>query len=281
MSGLARAKLIELDQSFEDEKPDGQQVEVQFNPESLKVTFANELVQPEGGDQAAGNAGRQFVGAGTTKLALQLWFDVTAMEKDAVDDVRRLTQKVVYFMTPQPSEADPTKLAPPGVRFQWGSFLFDGMVEGLEETLEFFSPDGKPLRASISLTCSQQKILQARFKGDGRVPDRRGQAPLKAARQGDSLQALAARAGKADWQAIAAANGVEDPLRLSAGQLLDLNASVGVRGGIGGGLSGSVGGSLGSGAAGGVGVGGGASLRAGGGPNAGLGGSAGGSVSLG
>jgi hypothetical protein len=289
MSGLAKAKLIELDQSFENEKPDGQQVEVQFNPESLKVTFANELVQPDGGDQAAGNAGRQFVGAGTTKLALQLWFDVTPMEKDPIDDVRRLTQKVIYFMTPQPLDADPTKMAPPGVRFQWGSFLFDGMVEGLEETLEYFSPDGKPLRASISLSCSQQKILQARFKGDGRVPERRGQAPLKAARQGDSLQSLAARAGKTDWQAIAAANGLEDPLRIAAGQLLNLNTPVDVRGRVDfGGVSGSVNGgvglsgaSVGTGAAGGIGVGGGASLRTGSGPNAALGGSVGGSVSLG
>src|SRR6188474_1870041 len=133
MTELAKAQLIELDADFKNEKPSGQKVSVQFNPETLKVTFANQIVQPQGGDQAAGNAGRQFVGAGTTKLALQLWFDVTAMEKDAVDDVRRLTQKVVFFMTPQKADADPKKLAPPGIRFQWGSFLFDGMVEGLEE----------------------------------------------------------------------------------------------------------------------------------------------------
>lgn len=219
-----RAKLIELDQQFTTEKKGGHQVEVQFNPESLKVTFANQLVQPPGGDQAAGNAGRQFVGAGTTKLALQLWFDVTAMVTDPVDDVRRLTQKVIYFMTPQKSDADPKKLAPPGVRFHWGTFLFDGMVEGLEESLEFFSPEGKPLRASMSLTLSQQKILQAEFKGDGRVPLVPGQKPLQGARQGESLQTMAGRKGKEDWQSIAQANGVEDPLRMRPGQLVDLDA---------------------------------------------------------
>ena len=229
---LAKATLTELDQTFESEKPGGQTVEVQFNPESLKVTFANAIVQPQGGDQAAGNSGRQFVGAGTTKLALQLWFDVTAMEKDPVDDVRRVTQKVVYFMTPQKSDADPKKLSPPGVQFQWGSFLFKGMVEALEETLEYFSPDGKPLRASINLTLSQQKILEAEFKGDGKVPARPGQAPLKAAKQGDSLQTMAGKNGKDDWQSIAAGNGIEDPMRMSAGALVDLNARAGV--GIGG-----------------------------------------------
>jgi contractile injection system tube protein len=226
MAGLAKAKLIELDQSFQKEKTGGQQVEVQFNPESLKVTFANQLVQPQGGDQSAGNAGRQFVGAGTTKLALQLWFDVTAMEANAVDDVRRLTQKVVFFMTPQKSEDDPNKLVPPGIRFQWGSFLFDGMVEGLEETLEFFSPDGKPLRASVNLTLSQQKILEAKFEGDGKVPNRPGQTPLNRAKEQDSLQTMAAQNGKKDWQAVARANNIEDALRLEPGRLVNLNAAV-------------------------------------------------------
>ena len=137
---LAKARLIELTEDFSQEKSGGKAVNVQFNPESMKVSFANQIVQPQGGDQAAGNAGRQFVGAGTTKLAMTLWFDVTAMTEAPLDDVRRLTADVVHFITPKPSTADASKLAPPGLRFSWGSFLFDGMVESLEETLEFFSP---------------------------------------------------------------------------------------------------------------------------------------------
>jgi hypothetical protein len=285
---LAKAQLIELDQSFEKEKDGGRKVAVQFNPESLKVTFANQIVQPQGGDQAAGNSGRQFVGAGTTKLALQLWFDVTAMEKDAVDDVRRLTQDVVYFMTPQKSDQDPAKLAPPGIRFQWGSFLFDGMVEALEETLEFFSPEGKPLRASIALTLSQQKILVSKFEGDGKVPNRPGQTPLKSAKQGDSLQGMAGKDGKQDWQGIAAANGIEDPLRMSPGQLVNLEAGVGVSAGVGGGASFGASAGVSFGASAGVSAGASASASLGAsagvsvsGPNAGLGGSAGGTISFG
>jgi hypothetical protein len=252
MGELAKAFLIELNQDFKDEKPGGQKVEVQFNPETLKLTYANQLEQPKGGDQASGNGGRQFVGAGTTKLALQLWFDVTAMQKGPVDDVRRLTQKVVYFMTPQKSEADPKKLAPPGLRFSWGSFLFDGMVEGMEESIEFFSPEGKPLRANVSFTLSQQKILETKFEGDGKVPQLPGHKPLSGAKAGDTLQGMAAKSGKSDWQSIAAANGIEDPLRLAPGQLVDLNVDVkaGVSGrafgaGVGGSFGAGVGGSFG------------------------------------
>jgi hypothetical protein len=221
MSGLALAKLIEI------EFGEGEQVaeksvrlDVQFNPESLRLTFANEIAQPEGGDQASGNAGRQYVGSGTTKLALSLWFDVTAMETNRVDDVRRLTQQVVYFITPKGEEG---RLLPPGVRFSWGTLVFDGVVEGLEETLDFFSPDGKPLRAQVALTISQQKILEATFSGSGALADLPGQRPLTAARAGQSLQAMAgAMPGAPAWQDIALANGIEDPLRLPPGTLVDL-----------------------------------------------------------
>ena len=234
MTELAKAQLIELDAKFKDPKPGGKKVSVQFNPETLKVTFANQLVQPSGGDQAAGNTGRQFVGAGTTKLGLTLWFDVTAMTDDPVDDVRRLTQQVIYFMTPSPDAKDDKKMVPPPTRFLWGSFLFDGIVEGLEESLEFFSPDGKPLRAQVTLTLGQQKILVSKFTGSGK-PSSPGQAPLSQAKAGDSLQGMAAKNGQPDWKSVAAANHIEDPLRLSPGQLIDLNASAGASVGFAGG----------------------------------------------
>ncbi len=237
MAGLTQAKLIEIEFGEGDqvtEKPKGRTLDVQFNPETLRLTYANQLVQPQGGDQSAGTAGRQYVGSGTTKLALTLWFDVTAMETGRMDDVRRLTNDVVHFITPVKAEGE-DKLTPPGLRFSWGSFLFDGIVEGLEETLDYFSPEGKPLRAQMSLTVSRQKILEAKFQGDGAVTGMPGQRPLSPARAGQSLQGMAAAStAAAPWQEIAAANGIEDPLRLPPGMLLDLRART--RGGTSSGL---------------------------------------------
>lgn len=244
---LAHARLIELEADFSAEKSGGKNIAVQFNPETLKLSFANQLVQPQGGDQAAGTSGRQFVGAGTTKLALTLWFDVTAMTEGALDDVRRLTTEVIFFMTPSPDSGDPKKMVPPATRFSWGNFLFDGIVESLEEQLEYFSPDGKPLRAQITLGLGQQKILVSSFSGDGRRAGP-GATPLAPARSGDSLQQMAGRGGSgvggsgvggsgvggsvgasAGWKGIATANGIEDPLRLAPGQLIDVRASASIR----------------------------------------------------
>jgi hypothetical protein len=192
----------------------------------MKVTYANQLKTPEGAGDQTGPAARQFVGAGTTKLNLQLWFDVSAPVPEGMSpetDVRKLTQKVAFFITPK---EDGDKLVPPAVRFIWGSFQFDGIMEGLEESLEFFSPEGRPLRANMTLNLSQQRITKFAFR-DARGPASApplGSRPLSQAPGNSSLQGLAAAAGKgADWQSIASANGIENPRLLQPGALIDLN----------------------------------------------------------
>ena len=237
LTKLAKAQLFQLDRNFEHVINRDKAVTVQFNPETLKVSFANQIQTPSGTGDQKGTPARQFVGAGTTKLAVQLWFDVTALAdgENTTDDVRKLTQKVAYFITPE-KEGD--KFVPPAVRFLWGSFQFDGLMDSLEESLEFFSNDGRPLRASMSLALSQQKIQAFKFEKTGfqkRPPPAAGSTapdpaaapgtkPLTAAPAGFSIQLLADIQSKgADWQAIAAANNIENPRLLAPGQLIDLD----------------------------------------------------------
>jgi hypothetical protein len=207
----------------------GDPIAVQFNPESLKVAYSNKSA---GGDQRGGSA-VQFVGSGTTKLSLDLWFDVTApapdrpeVDGDQVDDVRRLTQRVVTFIQPEPSDED-DKFIPPGLRFLWGTFLFEGIVDSINEELQFFSERGKPLRAKISLAMSKQEI-QFQFgeqgsPGLGSTPPEAA-TPAPPVREGDSVQQAAARDGRQDdWQDIARRNNVDNPRDLPAGTQLDLS----------------------------------------------------------
>ena len=228
---LEKAELRELDAEFKNEINTDKKCQVQFNPETLKVSFANQVATPSGAGDQKGTPARQFVGAGTTKLSLQLWFDVTAPmppEQEKEQDVRKLTAKVAYFITPKP-EGD--KFVPPAVRFIWGSFQFDGIMESMEESLEFFSSDGRPLRASVTINLTQQKITEFTFRataGPGAKPSP-GTRPLTPAPQGKSVQSMADSQGKGDnWQDIASANNIENPRLLQPGQLLDLNASASV-----------------------------------------------------
>lgn len=192
---------------------------VQFNPETLKLAFAN---QSAGGNQAGGGA-TQHVAQGSTKLDFDLWFDVTVPQPngDTVNDVRKLTKKVVDLMQPRENPRG----VPPGVRFLWGTFLFEGMMDSVNETLELFSEDGRPLRAGVSVSLSQQKIQfllpeqTPPAQGGGAAP---GTVPQQQARQGDSVQSMAAREGRPDaWQGIAAANGIENPRRLAPGTVVN------------------------------------------------------------
>lgn len=239
---LKKAELIELKSDFSGEQDDGKRVTVQFNPESLKLTFTNQLVTPEGAGSQQGTPGRLQVGAGTTKLAMQLWFDASRVDKNETPptDVRDLTKQVTFFITPKAEEGSTTSYIPPAVRFLWGTFHFDGMVDSLEETLDYWSHDGKPLRAAMTLSLSQQKIeafeLAARSKGKdqqiarlmgesagGAAGRPAGTTPMTQAAAGLSLQALADAAGQGDWQSIASANGIENPRLLEAGQLVNLH----------------------------------------------------------
>lgn len=260
-SSLVKAQFQELDSQFTGVLPGSSPVAVQFNPETLKVSFANQLVEPKTGGDKRGQPARQFVGAGTIKLQLQLWFDVTAppFSDQRLTDVQELTQAVAYFITPKVADSsggaagssstgggsgasgtqDQTQFQPPAVRFAWGTFQFDGMMDGLDQSLEFFSPDGKPLRANLSVSMSRQKITPffdpasatrapaGRSGTPGGKPP--GTSPLTSAFGGSNLPQIAAAAGLgASWQSIAAANGIENPRNLSAGALVNLNARASV-----------------------------------------------------
>lgn len=259
---LAKAMLQELDPDFQLTDSKEHWMTVQFNPETLKVTYTNHVVVPDGLADQTGPSSMQFVGSGVMKLSLQLWFDVTVPalgpsvgaslsagplqasvglggggDSDAtrVNDVRKLTQKVAYFITPVQSWRKTEDKKPvfiiPAVRFVWGSFQFDGFMETLEESIEFFSNEGIPLRASMAVGISQQKIEKFTFRGGNGVAlslgiGVPGTQPLLQASAGATLQGLVDKQGQGgNWQAVAAANGIENPRALNPGQLINVNVS--------------------------------------------------------
>src|SRR4029453_10531654 len=101
---LEKAELRQLDAKFPNEIEPDTWTKGQLHPETMKLTYANEVKTPEGAGDQTGPAARQFVGAGTTKLTLQLWFDVSAPVPEGLpkeNDVRKLTEKVAYYITTQ------------------------------------------------------------------------------------------------------------------------------------------------------------------------------------
>jgi Contractile injection system tube protein len=223
-----RAKLLEINLPHSEQagRPTGRPpVDVDFNPETLKVTYSSTI---ESKDQTGGPS-MQFVSKASTKLAVELWFDVTRTPGPA--DVRDRTELVKYFISPKPDQKDKEeRFVPPGVRFSWGSFLFEGVMEAMDETLEFFSPEGRPLRARVTLSITSQEIQFRPPKTGPSGEPGPGTQPRQQLRDGESVQQLVGRSdGQQDWQQVAAANGIENPRRPAAGTFLDL--APGARGG--------------------------------------------------
>lgn len=244
---LEKARLFKIKWLKDKPSPEilGEPLVVQFNPQTLNIGFSNQIA----GNGQGGGSPRQFVGKGTTTLSLELWFDVTAptLGRVGIDrgqaklnyrgqakfdsDVRELTREVIYFITPQKTN-EANKYLTPGIRFAWGTFLFDGIITTMNETLEFFSEDGKPLRSKIDFSIIQQEI---KLPETGKDAASRlglslnagiGTTPLVQAQAGVSIQDIAATHGHvSNWKAIALANNIENPRKIAAGTLINANVS--------------------------------------------------------
>lgn len=260
----------------------GQAITVHFNPTSLRLSIANTLgASGESGDT------KQYVTGSSATLTMELTFDTT----DVGTDVRGATQQIASFMEPDEQRI------PAIVRFEWGTFVFQGMVQSYQETINFFSPSGVPLRAKVNLGMVRQEAVFAEDGAGSRAGEGGAAEAVLSLSASAGVTGISAMAGVGDvGRGLGAANGLET-LRFTSGPI-SLGASVslggpaafasggaglgiGISGGAGIGLSGGIEASGGVGAGVGVSLGGGASAGLSGGIGVGAGGTIGGSASAG
>ena len=136
---LAKARLVPQGASA---------IEVQFNPVSLQYEVSNSLDQ-----QNRDATRRQIVTQSNAKLSLELQFDTSPSGQS----VRELTLPIKRLLRPDEADTRETfDIVPPLVRFEWGTFIFSGLIESYRETLDFFSPEGVPLRAQVAIAMTHQ-----------------------------------------------------------------------------------------------------------------------------
>lgn len=130
----------------------GHELEVQFNPETLSIdhrTFGEES-RKRPGDQAA-RGGVEEAGQSAVRTAystsissVTLLFDTS----DSGQNVRDFTLVIAEMMKPDKNVA-------PIVTFQWGSLMFKVTITGFAEELTYFSDQGIPLRARVTLSMTE------------------------------------------------------------------------------------------------------------------------------
>jgi len=281
MSEIEKAKIFNVSGPIDRPERSGEGISVMFNPSTLKVTLANSLKENE---RSGNSRAAQYVDKSSSSLSVELIFD-SSIEFDQRNsvrkDVRQYTGAIANEFMKQPNEGD-ENAEPKRCMFVWGTFIFVGIMESFDETLELFSWEGTPLRATVSIKMTESRF---QFESDDAKSARRNTPRL--GRDSASPQQANQDAGQdsKNWRDTSMYNGVESPRMPSASALAvpslsasaSLSASVGVSAGVGFSGGASIGASAGIG--GGLGAGMGAGIGAGGSLGGGLGISAGVSAS--
>jgi Contractile injection system tube protein len=248
MPTLKKATLQEIKADASAAAVPGTEIEVQFNPASLKLELANKI---EGGD-TRGRQNRQYLGKTSTTLSFDLHFDTADQgTTDEPISVRTLTAAVERFVLPKGQGN--TKQAPPKARFHWDELVIDGIIESVSIDFDFFAANGTPLRAKMGVSIREQdakyQLLQAgpgaNQGGNATPPGASGTGPGSTvggtsdrsaeALAGESAADFAARMGldPAAWRGIAARLGSSSSLSLQAGVSIDFSSSLSAGAGIG------------------------------------------------
>lgn len=207
-------------------------LEVQFNPTEFSMSKAAQIAEIAipGIDSPI----LQFVRGQNEKVNLELFFDSTsdgtaAGATSVTDQTNRF-----YALVKMSGEEH----APPRCRFGWGEEfpglvnqagqvngtrkVFDCIVESIEQRFSLFSPDGVPLRATLTVVLREYKTLETQLQQLNLQSS--DHTRVHTVTRGETLPQIAYEAYRdpALWPLIAEANNIIHPRRLEVGTTLEL-----------------------------------------------------------
>ena len=209
-------------------------IPVMFNPTELNFTKAAQFA--EIGIPGIDAPILQFVRGQAEKLTVELFFDATdgGMDASAIG-VTVLTDRF-YGLVKMQSQTH----APPICEFTWNPASFPGValspvvygnqnrysfkcvVESVSQKFTLFSPQGVPLRATLSLALREYRPLDEQLKElNLQSPDH---TRVHTVQRGDTLSGIAGRHydSPAEWRRLATENKITDPRRLDPGRVFEL-----------------------------------------------------------
>lgn len=259
---MGTAQITEWDLGGNRAITGGVALTVDFDPKSLALSY--NPTGPTPGSTTTPSGTWSEGPAQQTGLTTSLTVDLTFDTSTTGDSVQGKTDQLVRLTRPVAPAASQQGNAPARkvVRFNWGTFLFYGTVSSMSQTIDFFSEEGVPLRAAVHLSLSEVSPrdpdsaqgggagtgsgagagasagfgLSASFGASAGLTAGAslsasasvGTTAVTLAQSGDTVQAIAARAGgQTSWKAVASANGIDNPRLVLPGTVIDASASAG------------------------------------------------------
>lgn len=205
--------------------------DIQYNPAEL--TFDKQAQIAEITIPGLDAPIQQFVRGNAEKLTLELFCDTT--DEGTGVGARSVTEETDKFY--QLVKILPNRHAPPVVTFGWhhrfpGDSLgeawggnqrrdcFTGVAESVRQRFTMFSPEGIPLRATVTLVLREYCTIEDQLRKLNLLSPDHTHAHVLAV--GETLSAVAGRFydRPGEWRRIADTNELEDPRRLRPGTLL-------------------------------------------------------------
>ena len=195
-------------------------IDFQFNPKELSLT-KNAKWQREAQRNAKKSGPPEFKGPDPCKLTVEMFIDATDnMGNRVVNTVEQLFSCCVATEETRKNG----KGSPPWVKFIWGGMTgFPAYVSSVTAKYTLFTPAGVPVRAVCTVNLEE---ISGELGGQNPTSGALAAQDTHVLVTGDTLHSLAFRAyGNAElWRKIAAANDIDDPMRLRPGARLLLPA---------------------------------------------------------
>lgn len=166
-----------------------------------------------------------YTGASAQKMNISLVFDTTDSGKSVMTTY---TDKLLKLMDTDPKigapkgNTDKSLGQPPKVTFGWGTFRWvPAVINSANVTFDYWSADAIPLRATVDLSLTESTT---RLPGTNPTSGTPTPGTVHRVQRGETLDRISAHyyGDATRWRVLATANGLEDPLALRPGSLIDI-----------------------------------------------------------
>lgn len=193
-----------------DNNDDAAVITVTFNPTEYSIDKSN--VFSEASIPGLGSPIIQFSRGNARTLSLELLLDTYTFDrgKDLRKEYIARLERLI--------DIDGDLHAPPPCKVLWSSLEFIGVLESLRKRYVFFSDDGTPVRARVTLSFKEYVPVEIQQRATPlSSPDK---TKTRVVKQGDSIWHMSAQAyGSPDhWRLIAQANKIDNPQVLEIGR---------------------------------------------------------------